>query len=370
MNETILIIDDSSAILKMLSRQLRKMSYNPCCAGSSKEAFGILHELPVDLVLLDQVMPDITGLETFEIIKAQFTTPPPVIMTTGYFDLALAVDFMKAGGSDFIQKPIDMSILNVKIQQAIKKSQIINKLEEEKVKRMAAESANQAKTEFLANMTHELRTPVHGVLSFSKLGMKKYHSATPEKLKHYFETIHSCGIRLFELLDTLFVLANFESGKIRLSLSRCKVMDVIVQAIKAVQVKSQESANTIDVFPEKFDEIIVMDQSLIFIVLRNLLENAIKYSDMGSRIIISIKKVGDEGILVSVTDEGVGIPVDELEAVFEKFTQSSFTKTGAGGVGIGLSISREIVVRHGGKIWAENNPDKGTRVSFLLPVKQ
>jgi signal transduction histidine kinase len=109
-------------------------------------------------------------------------------------------------------------------------------------------------------------------------------------------------------------------------------------------------------------------------VTRNFLSNSIKFTPKSKKITISIAHSQDEGsgsaLLVSVSDQGVGIPDDELETVFDKFVQSSKTKTGAGGTGLGLAICKEIIEAHHGKIWAENNPNRGTTFSFMLPYEQ
>jgi signal transduction histidine kinase len=102
-------------------------------------------------------------------------------------------------------------------------------------------------------------------------------------------------------------------------------------------------------------------------VLRNLLSNAVKFSPEGGRIDIELQQEPGS-VKVSLRDQGIGIPEDELEAVFDKFIQSSKTKTGAGGTGLGLAICQEIVVGHRGRIWAENNPGGGARLNFVVPT--
>jgi signal transduction histidine kinase len=103
-------------------------------------------------------------------------------------------------------------------------------------------------------------------------------------------------------------------------------------------------------------------------VIRNLLSNAIKFSPEGSLITIFSEDLGRE-VLYSVSDTGVGIPGDELEAIFDKFIQSSKTKTGSGGTGLGLPISTQIINDHNGRLWAENNPDGGAVFKFIIPKK-
>ena len=116
----ILIVDDTQGIREMLSKQLRKFNYEILEAESGYDALKVLREKDVDLVLLDQTMPDMDGLETFEEIKKEILFDVPVIMTTAHGSLNLAVTFMKLGGVDFVEKPIDMDALVIKIRQALK----------------------------------------------------------------------------------------------------------------------------------------------------------------------------------------------------------------------------------------------------------
>jgi signal transduction histidine kinase len=116
-----------------------------------------------------------------------------------------------------------------------------------------------------------------------------------------------------------------------------------------------------------FHEPVKLDSEKIKQVLRNLLNNAIKFSPQGGIIDVQIHDV-DGFVRVSVLDQGPGVPPDELEAVFDKFVQSSKTKTGAGGTGLGLAICREIITAHKGRIWAENRPGGGAVFSFEIPL--
>jgi signal transduction histidine kinase len=117
------------------------------------------------------------------------------------------------------------------------------------------------------------------------------------------------------------------------------------------------------------DECVAVDRDKLKQVLRNLLNNAIKFSPDGGTIDIAVCRA-DDAVRVSVSDRGPGIPEGELEAVFDKFVQSTKTKTGAGGTGLGLAISQEIVAAHGGRIWAQNRPEGGAIFSFEIPQSQ
>ena len=230
----------------------------------------------------------------------------------------------------------------------------------------AAEAANQAKSEFLANMSHELRTPLHGILSFAGFGVRRYKDASPEKTLEYFSHIDQSGKILLALLNDLLDLAKLESGKMNFVFRQHDLNHLTSNVIDEFRSLVSEQDLTVHYAYASSVCDIEMDSRKIMQVLRNLLSNAVKFSPPGSTIDVKLVEKKD-CLQVSVKDAGVGIPNSELQTVFDKFIQSSKTKTGAGGTGLGLSISREIIDAHGGRIWAENNPEGGAIFRFELP---
>ena len=144
---------------------------------------------------------------------------------------------------------------------------------------------------------------------------------------------------------------------------------IIKTAVDSLSKHWNEKEISITYKKPDFDDTIMIDQKWMTRVLAKLLSNAIKYSPANSQVEIELSDLS-EMIQFSIKDSGVGIPEQELEHIFDQFTQSSKTNTGAGGTGLGLAISKKIVEDHGGKIWAENNPDKGATVIFQIKKNQ
>jgi len=240
-------------------------------------------------------------------------------------------------------------------------------LEEANMLRKVAEEANATKSEFLANMSHELRTPLHGILSFSNFGIKKHGNATPEKLLDYFEKIQQSGSILLELLNDLLDLAKLESGRMAFEPMPAD-LGLLVASVKDEFGSLVSEQNLIIEHDElECKSPLMIDAKKMKQVLRNLLSNAVKFSPEGGSIGISVQQKSNS-VVFSISDQGPGIPENELKAVFDKFVQSSKTKSGAGGTGLGLAISREIVGAHNGRIWAENRPENGAIFSFEIPI--
>lgn len=233
-----------------------------------------------------------------------------------------------------------------------------------------AEQANRAKSEFLANMTHELRTPMHAVLSFAELGQARSAKAVPETMMSFFQQIHNSGKHLLGIINDLLDLSKMEAGQMHYEITATDLKALISQCVDSLHPLASKQQISIQTdFPSE-QTVCQCDSKRIFQVLTNLLSNAIKFSPENSTVLIHVephKLNAKDAMKIAVIDQGIGIPDDELESVFDKFIQSSKTKTAKGGTGLGLSISREIIHHHQGTLSASNNTDKGACFSILLP---
>ncbi len=220
---------------------------------------------------------------------------------------------------------------------------------------MRAEAANHAKSEFLANMSHELRTPLHGLLSFANLGHKKVETGPPAKLRNYFQKIEKSGPGLLVLINDLLDLAKLEAGKMDFAFQPMELQPLLLQAGNEFQTLLAERQLTLETEMPERPVKASLDSGRIRQVFRNLLSNAVKFSPEGGTITCRLH--ADAGtVVVSVIDEGPGIPAEELETIFDKFIQLSKTRTGAGGTGLGLAICRRYHHRarrpNLGRTWA------------------
>ena len=244
--------------------------------------------------------------------------------------------------------------------------------QELKAAKIVAEQANQAKSVFLANMSHELRTPLHAILSFAGYGIKKCVFIPPEESKRFFQQIQSAGKRLLPLVDSLLDLAKLEAGMWNYQFRSYDLRSEIRSATQELDCLGVERDISIQ-FDEPKDVLnAIFDPTAVGRVLRNLLSNAIKFASEKSVIVISVKQISSDNHLMyqtTVMNRGLSIPDTELETIFDKFTQSSVTRSGAGGTGLGLPISRRIIHDHGGKIWAKQDCEGQISFHFTMPCK-
>jgi signal transduction histidine kinase len=242
-----------------------------------------------------------------------------------------------------------------------------------------AERASFSKSEFLANMSHELRTPMHGILSFARLGCDKAGTAPPEKLREYFERVIVSGDRLLALLNNLLDLSKLEAGKMQLEAGSVDVAALAHDVAKDFEVMVEARRQQLEIAAPGCDTVVCGDAMRLSQILRNLISNAVKFTPEGGSIWIEFapdelpsgRRAADRGMIaalrMTVADDGIGIPEEEIESVFDKFFQSSKTRTGAGGTGLGLAICEEIVRSHRGTIRARNRRQGGAAFDIVLP---
>lgn len=234
----------------------------------------------------------------------------------------------------------------------------------------AAERANQLKSEFLTNMSHEFRTPLHGILSYASLGLTRLGKVPEDKIRDYFDRIHQSGNRLSRLVDDLLSLSKLEAGRVQFDLRRADLAVVVERVQNDLSAVLENRGLKVAIDRRSASTVAAIDPTQILHVVQNLLSNAVKFSPEGSTITVSYRDamLGEhEALAMTIGDEGVGIPPGEEKRIFDKFVQSSATKTGAGGTGLGLAICQEIVFGHRGSITARNRPQGGAEFEIRLP---
>lgn len=402
----ILLVEDSTSqgrYFKECLEEVKQDTLDVIWVKDCSSALRCLENESIDVILLDLNLPDSMGTDTFFKIYPHSNNIPIIILTI-IDDDETVINLLNEGAKDYFvkknvnpralyrtihysmfrrkaeeidrQKAIQLEKLNDELKKVNQNLQ--EEISERKKAKEFAEFANKAKSEFLSNISHEIRTPMHQILSYSQFGVDKIDKVSKEKLLYYFSKIGVIGKNLLSLLNDLLDISKLESGKMDYDIQKNDLKKILHNISNEFVTLISEKGVILETVNCDIPAEIPCDEQKIGQVFRNLLSNAIKFTSEGKKIIISIDKSEQqikEGqtkptILVTMLDQGIGIPENEYESVFDKFIQSSKTKTGSGGTGLGLAICREIVLAHKGKIWAENNSEGGATFRFMLPYEQ
>jgi len=226
---------------------------------------------------------------------------------------------------------------------------------------------SQMKTDFVANVSHEFRTPLTSICALSEM-MKYDRVKNWDKVREYGDHINAQGRRLTQLVNNILDFSRLESGQRVYRFEQADVRGVVDEALEAVAMQLKQSGHNLRFEAEQPLPPVCLDADALALALSNLLDNAIKYSSNGTEIILRLQR-DEDMILISVTDQGIGIPREEREKIFEKFYRVS---TGlvhdVKGSGLGLAIVRHIVKAHQGQITVRSEPKRGSTFTICLPI--
>ncbi|MEO0620444.1 MAG: HAMP domain-containing sensor histidine kinase, partial [Pseudomonadota bacterium] len=230
----------------------------------------------------------------------------------------------------------------------------------------ALEAADRLKNDFVSHMSYELRTPLTNIIGFSELLSSDRIGPLNEKQREYLSDIHVSSNTLQTIINDILDLATIDAGAFALSLQPVSIADIIESAVSGIHEKLQRAGIRLHIEVEPGIEDVLADANRMKQVLYNLLSNAIGFSQEGAHVRLTCHR--DGGMVVfAVSDDGVGIPAEMHETVFERF-ESNAQGTRHRGAGLGLAIVRSLVELHGGKIALASQPGVGTTVTVRIPA--
>jgi signal transduction histidine kinase len=240
-------------------------------------------------------------------------------------------------------------------------------LEAEATARQEAEKANFHKMRLLATISHEMRTPLTSIKGFATTLLADDVEWDPDSQRDFIETINQEADKLADLIDHLLSHSRLEAGTLTITLKQQSLQDIVAIAEAGLQTLTANHDLRIDI-PDDLPAVMA-DPERIAQVLTNLVSNAVNYAPEGTEVRIKATTIPNDCVQVDVSDQGLGIPPEERDSVFEAFHQGSRAQEARKkGAGLGLAICKGIVEAHGGEIWVQERPEPGTTISFTLPV--
>lgn len=301
----------------------------------------------------------------------------PLILLTGQFGWATERQGIEAGAVDFIDKnTLSPALLRRAIGFAQtnhgKARELVRNLESYRTLAASTERASARKSLFFAEMSHELRTPLNAIIGFSELLkgqlLGPMDGSTATRYAGYADDIHTSSKHLLSLIDDLLDLSKFEAGEVEPNMSRVGVNDLVddLLTIMSGQIEAAGIGLTVDLAENLPDPVI--DRRLVLQALLNVLSNAAKFTESGGVIRISAELANDR-LVFAVTDNGCGIPADELKDVLLPYRQGSTMESRHGrGTGLGLALTNSILETHQGYLSLESTEGVGTTIRLHFPV--
>ncbi|HEY6960032.1 MAG TPA: ATP-binding protein [Candidatus Limnocylindria bacterium] len=357
----ILVVDDEQSVATTIEAILRLDGHDVVAVTSGTEAIRLLGERQFDVVLTDLRLADMDGIEILK--EVQRTAPETAaIMLTGYASLESAIAALRSGAYDYLLKPSDVEELRATVNRAIERRQLRRRL-------LELEEVDRLKTQFLSMVSHELRTPLTAVSGFVQVARRRIARALEgggaidwqQEAVRTAETLDLAqrqSRRLARLVDELLDVSRLQLGRIELHPAEIDIVDDVREVVE--RMKLLVSTHDFQFRSDIEQGRVIADRDRLDQVFENLIGNAVKYSPAGGTIGVIVGAVGDD-VHVAISDQGIGISRDELDRIFNLFYRSPDPRAGhVGGLGLGLYISRDIVTRHGGRLWAESDGEGST----------
>ncbi|MFH1797766.1 MAG: hybrid sensor histidine kinase/response regulator [Candidatus Omnitrophota bacterium] len=380
---SVVILDDETNILKALKRLFRDEAFGVYVTTSYAEALEAMEKNKVKVVITDQKMPLISGIEFLKKVNEKYPGTLRVLFT-GYADIKVAEDAINLGEVyRFIEKPWDDSELKNCVREAINRFDLSeeNKRLNESVKKQNEELAKLneklqglyvLQREFSSKVSHELGTPLASIKLMLDVVMSNTAGELTDKQRNFLKKAEDNVDRLARLIADLLSLAKYEVRKTELDMKKGDINKVITDVAEMQKPVAEKQNLYLKMELAKDMPNVVYDSDKIIQVLNNLINNAIKFTTTGGITVSSSVNPDANNVEVRVEDTGVGIREADKVKLFSKFQQiGSQNAKRSKGTGLGLAICKEILEQHGGRIWVESRPDGlGSSFCFLLPLNE
>lgn len=364
-NFKILVVDDTPELLDITILALKKEKYIVFSAATGAECMEVLKKEKPDIILLDVMLPDANGKELSKEIKSDPELSGVFIillssLKTSSDDIAEGIE---EGADGYIVRPVEKRELLARVASACR---IIKAEEKLKLQNEELEKINATKDKFFSIVAHDLKSPFNSIIGFSNLLVERVKENNYDDIEKYADTIQQSSNHAMDLLTNLMEWSRSQTGR----------MEFNPEYIELVELMNETELLLTGAAEQKFIILkkelpsaltVYADKNRIRTVLRNLISNAIKFTNQGGEITISAIE-DKNNFTISVRDTGIGIPPETIDKLFR--IDSNYSTSGTQnekGTGLGLILCKEFVEKHGGKIWVESKLGEGSKFKFTLP---
>jgi two-component system sensor histidine kinase/response regulator len=374
--DRILVIDDEAGIREGIKRGLTPQGYIVETAENGEQGLALFRQNPCDLVLIDVMMPGISGIDLIGEIH-RIDPEAVCVIITGYATVEMAVRAIKEGAYDFLTKPFSVDDLLLVVRQGLERRHLsletkrlqsieaeARRLQEEKIR---LEELDRAKMQFIRLVTHELQAPIAAIHTYLKLILEGYVS--PEEQNKIIEKCLARAQEQMKLINDLLELGRvqvqIQDGKVE----KIDLEEILHTVVEKMMPQAIEKGLDFRCQIQPGPKVILGNRDHFTSVWTNLIGNAIKYTEIG---FVEVTLKSENGKLIGeVRDSGIGIPEADQKNLFQEFFRASNAKKSSRqGTGLGLSIVKRIVEAAGGQVWVESKEGKGSLFGFSVPLAQ
>jgi signal transduction histidine kinase len=373
---TVLVVDDIEQNVMLLEAYLKLQGYIVEKAFNGEEALRKVELNLPDLILLDIMMPGIDGYEVCTRLKNDPKTQfIPIVMVTALQDIEDKIKGIEVGADDFISKPFNKEELFTRVKSLLRIKRLRDALQDsyQTVAKQNEEliALNQMKDGLTHMIVHDLKNPLSAIMGYLRIITGKMLGEVPDKQMDSLLAAYRNSEYLLTMIANLLDINRMEEGKLNLKYELFDIREIIQQNLESLEVLAEPDKKKLAMdVPDNLPEI-EADKGLLYRVLTNLISNAIKHVYAKGHIKVTAAVDKEKSLLqVNVVDNGEGIPKEYQDKIFQKFSQVESRKLGKKfDTGLGLTFCKLAIEAHGGNIWVESEPEKGSTFSFTVPIK-
>ncbi|MBN2423410.1 MAG: response regulator [Calditrichaceae bacterium] len=370
----ILLIEDEEDIRQSYVDMLDIFGYDLETAANGKEGLDLIKKTPFDIVITDLNMPVMNGLEVLRWVKKEYPLIE-VIVITGFATIENAISAMKQGAFDYITKPVSIDHVKIVITKCLR--QIKAKKENKELRDLNEKLSelNELKNKFITITNHELRTPLavlKGYIDILELDLEDHENG---EIKEYLSIASNTVNDMIDMIENIHDLSHLKNLSMQQHKTKFDLNKIIEKVQREIGILFEKRNLPLIVNKDHEPVYINADARQIHRAIRELLHNALKFTEEG-QVSVSIKNVDPKDrVFISVQDSGIGIPEDKVDLIFEPFYEvqnvmhhfTSKTDFMGGGIGVGLSLVKELIESNGGELAVESIPGKGSTFTIILP---
>jgi signal transduction histidine kinase len=367
----VLVVDDDPRNRKLLEEYLSGAGYDVRLAADGRTALAMAAERPPDLVLLDVMMPDLSGLEVCRQLKSGVRTRLcQVVLVTALDGIPQRVEGLDTGADDYIAKPVRREEFMAKVRSMLRAHGLLAELERARetlaIRNAKLEELEGLKETLTQTLDHDLKNPLAAVLGNLELMERK----VDEPVLRLVRRSKAAAWRMHQMILNLLDIGQLEEGRLVLHPEAVDAGTLAVKASQEMEGGAAQRGVRIEVDASEATAVLRGDGAVLRRVMDNLLSNAIEHSPQGGVVRLAVS-LCDEGIEIAVSDQGPGVPPEHRERIFEKFQRIESRQSVPGANrGLGLTFCRLAVEAHGGLVWVDDMPDGGAVFRVLLPATE